>query len=693
MSYFSKSRLIIVMMIVAVVVGAVGAQDFPPIWDELPDPQPYPEGVAIGGTEAKTFALDEILYYGALDSYNEPDWIAEMVAAGDLPPVEERLPENPQVILEGFMSTGIGEYGGLWRDFSGIATEGWNLCAGQTQGWYGINAIYDESLVQSGTAFLRNDAIEPFPNLATDWAWSEDGTQLTMNLVRGAKWSDGDPFDAEDVMFTWEDVILDDNVNSWTNRSRWQINGEDVTLEAVDDYTILWTFPVERPAYMLFNMDFLDFTVCPAHIYKPMHPTYNSDSDYNTFETFQVADDLPVVSMGPWVPVEYRTDEFMVFRRNPYYWKVDSAGNQLPYLDEVTFEKGSDGVGRTLGTLAGSIDHTNLENPNTYVEAVTRSQEDDAHFYIEWGPETLLYNINLNLSATLGVETERDEAMRALFRDVRFRRALAHAIDGDGLGQSLVRGPFTRDFSGGLAPGSGYYDVNSVVYYPYDTDAAAMLLADLGFEDTDGDGILNWTDGTLAGENLSLSLYSVEADAATVSLAEGVVLLLQDVGITVNHRTLQGVPYDDSMDSGTWEATVDRIEQGFTTPYTRCDELAPRTDELPIWHHADGGERELLPFEEELISIVSEFCLSGEFDTRQELMREYNSIYTENVYTVGGVASRFGLALAKRFNNVPVGTPPFYYEWTWSNVMGEQVWVSPENQLDQVLPGVIPTYE
>ena len=118
MSYFSKSRLIIVMMIVAVVVGAVGAQDFPPIWDELPDPQPYPEGVAIGGTEAKTFALDEILYYGALDSYNEPDWIAEMVAAGDLPPVEERLPENPQVILEGFMSTGIGEYGGLWRDFS-----------------------------------------------------------------------------------------------------------------------------------------------------------------------------------------------------------------------------------------------------------------------------------------------------------------------------------------------------------------------------------------------------------------------------------------------------------------------------------------------------------------------------------------------------------------------------------------------
>jgi len=680
-----KKRLFLIFALVLTTV-LVSAQD-------IAEPVPYPPGQAIGGGEIPTFSLDEILYYGALDSYNEPEWIAELVAAGELPPVEERLPENPQVILESFMSTVIGQYGGVWRDFSGIPTEGWNLCAGQTQGWYGVNAIYDESLVQSGPAFLRNDNVEPLPNLATDWEWSEDGFQLTMNLIRGAKWSDGDDFNADDVMFTWEHVILDDNVNSWTNATTWQINGEPITLEKVDDDTVLWTFPVERPVQRLFDMDFLSFTVCPEHVYAPMHPAFNPDSDYQTFETFQVQDDLPVVSMGPWVPVEYRIDEFLVFRRNPYYWKVDSAGNQLPYLDEVTFEKGTDGIGRTLGTLAGSIDHTNLENPQTYVEAVTRAQEDDAHFYIEWGPETLLYNINLNLSANLGVESEADAAMRELFRTFDFRRAIQHSVDGDGLGQSLVRGPFTRAFSGGIAPGSAYYDIDSAVYYPYSPESAVALLASLGFEDTDGDGVVNWTSGPLEGENLIVSLFSTQADAATVSIAEGLVLLLQDVGIQVNHRTLQGPAYDDAIDGGTWEMTVDRIDQAYTTPFTRCQELAPINNQTPVWHIEGSEPRVLLDFEVEMVDLINQFCLEPDFNARKELLSRYNRLYTENIYTVGGIASRFGLALAKRFENVPVGTPPFYYEWTWSNVMGEQVWVAPENQLAQVLPGVIPVHD
>jgi len=687
---FSRKKLlslIVMLAMVFVAIGSVYAQD-------VVDPIPFPEGESIGDVEIRTFPIEDILTYEALPEYHEPEWISALVEAGELPPVEERLPENPQVIQEGFMSTGIGQYGGMWRDFSGIPTEGWNLCAGQTQGWYGINAIYDESLLQSGTTFLRSDTVEPFPNLATSYEWSEDGSQLTMNLIRGAKWSDGDLFDSEDVMFTWEDVILDDNVNSWTNETFWQINGEPITLEALDQYTIQWTFPAERPVAFLFNMDFLQFTVCPAHVYKPNHPTYNSDVDYQHFETFQVQDDLPVVTMGPWVPVEYEIDQLMVMRRNPYYWKVDSAGNQLPYLDEVTFEKGTDGIQRTLGTLAGSIDHTNLENPSAYGEAISRASEDDAHFYIEWGPETLAFNLQFNLSNSLGVETERDAALRELFRDFRFRRAIAHAVDGAGLGQSLIRGPFTRAGVGGLTPGSAYFDNQAVVFYPYSVESAEILLAEVGFEDTDNDGVLNWTDGPLAGDNLTISLMSSEADAATVQLAEGIVLLLQEIGIQVNHRPFQGPPLQDAIDTGTWEMVVDRQAQQWTTPFTRCTELAPITDDQPTWHVEGSEPRELLDFEQELVDIVQQFCLEADFEARQELMSEYTSIFTENLYSVGLITSRFGLALAQRFENVPVGTPPFFYEWTWSNVMGEQVWVAPENRINaEVLPGVVPVYD
>jgi peptide/nickel transport system substrate-binding protein len=148
-----------------------------------------------------------MIVYKALDSYSQPEWMDALVASGQLPPVEERLPKEPQVFLASGMSTGLGEYGGIWRDFSACPTEGWNLGAGQTQGWFGINIIYQEALLKSGPIFMRNDAVEPFPNLAKSREWSDDGTELTMELIEGAKWSDGEPFDVSDVMFTWEHLI------------------------------------------------------------------------------------------------------------------------------------------------------------------------------------------------------------------------------------------------------------------------------------------------------------------------------------------------------------------------------------------------------------------------------------------------------------------------------------------------------
>ena len=93
------------------------------------------------------------------------------------------------------------------------------------------------------------------------------------------------------------------------------------------------------------------------------------------------------------------------------------------------------------------------------------------------------------------------------------------------------------------------------------------------------------------------------------------------------------------------------------------------------------------------MDIVNEFALEPDSDKRVELMAEYNRIFTENVYNVGIVVGRYGLALAERFNNVPAGTPAFLYEWTWANVQPDQVWVAPENQLEQLRPGTVPEYQ
>jgi peptide/nickel transport system substrate-binding protein len=652
---------------------------------------PYPEEVPIGtGPEAVRFDVEEVLTYEALPEYDQPDWMDALVANGTLPPVEERLPNEPQVMLESGMSAGIGTYGGVWRDFSACPTEGWNLGAGQTQGWFGINIIYEEALLVVGPLF-RSEKVEPWPNLAKSWEWSDDGTELTMHLIEGAKWSDGEPFGADDVMFTWEYFILDPNVNSATSRTTWQIGGEDITLEKVDDYTIKWTFPVPFPVQKLFSMTEYNFAVWPKHIWEPLHPAF-SDNDYVAFEKAWPADKLPNVGMGPWIAVEYKTDEIMVLRRNPYYWKVDEAGNQLPYLDEVVFEKGSTGVGRTLSTLAGTGDHSNLENPSTFNETLKRAAESDAHFFVTWGPEMLAFPLLMNQSASLGVKDERDAELRKLFRNVTFRRAVSQAVDRDGIAQSIIRGPFLRAFPGGLYPGAAEYDRASVVYYPYSPDTSRKLLAELGFEDTDGNGILNWTEGPLAGEDLVIALTATEDQAESVSVAEALVPLMADVGIQVNFRPVKATVRDDAAVSGEWEWNVDRGGYDYAVPFSYALSLAPITKESPAWHREGEQPRDLQPFEEELVDIVNEFALEPDAEKRNELMFEYNHIFTENVYQVGTIIGRYGLALAKRFNNIPAGATPFFYHWTWANVSPEQFWVSPENQLDQIRPNEVPIY-
>ena len=128
----------------------------------------------------------------------------------------------------------------------------------------------------------------------------------------------------------------------------------------------------------------------PAHQLKPLHPKWSTANPKPTYKDFADAlppDNLPLVTMGPWVITEYKTDELMIMRRNPYYWKVDEAGNQLPYLDEIQYRKGPSGIGRDLCTIAGDCDQMNLENPSTFVEAMTKAAGSrTAKFQVYLGP-------------------------------------------------------------------------------------------------------------------------------------------------------------------------------------------------------------------------------------------------------------------------------------------------------------------
>ncbi len=638
-------------------------------------------------------SISDIQEYRALDEYHEPDWVtANFVDTGALPPVAERLPAEPLVYKIANMPDGAGVYGDVMRHVIGGRPEGWNYIGGQSQGWGGIDIGMSECLTRTGPLFtITAEELEPMPNLAMSWEWSEDGHELTMHLIEGAKWSDGDPFDSEDVMFYWEDNVLDPNVSP-LNGATPESFGNGTTLEAIDAYTIKWTFEEERPTQYLYQMAYGTFCPGPSHILKPEHPNY-SDNTYDEYKNAFPPEYLNIPVMGAWVPVEYRADDIIVLRRNPFYWKVDENGNQLPYLNEMHYRL-STWADRDVQAVAGSGDFSNLEQAESYVEALRRSADDDAPARLQFGARTIGYALQMNMSGNgWGEPDARAQAVRELNRDLDFRKAITIAIDRQRLGESLVRGPFTAIYPGGLYAGTGFYDADSTVYYPHSLGAANAMLDGLGLTDTDGNGVRNFPEGTAGGQDVEITVLANTDYATDTNLAEGVIAMMESVGIRAIANFQQGTARDDMAQSGQFDWAVVRQGAEYVSVVQGTVGLAPVGPRNHQFHRAGSdGTLDLLPFEQELVDIVNAFVSTGDNAERADLMKQYQQIFTENVYSVGLTQYPGALIINKRFANIPAGAPIFMFNWAEDNIIRERVYVPEADQGDyelhpETLPG------
>jgi len=379
-----------------------------------------------------TLEMNEVVQFKNLDSYNEAPELKEMVENGELPSLEERLPSTPMVRQNESMVDGAGVYGGVWRDTFAVPIDGWNWGAGNLQGYFGIHQILHESPLLRGEMWKLNQP-DPVPNLATDWEWKDNGKTLVMNFIKGAKWSDGHPFTTADIAFTYNDLILDEQITSTATTDDWTYGGEVTELEVIDETTVEWHFGAEYPMSVLSYFDRNNFPVSPKHVYERFHPAYTANANYEDYPTAIPAHDLPIVTMGAWVPIRYSAGEQLVMIRNPYYWQVDEAGNQLPYMSEVRFMEAESGEVRTNNLVSGEGDRTNLENPSTFAMVRQESLKEDSNFTMSFGPFTSIYRLEMNLSKDFGVTDDREAELRKLFRDKKFRQALSHAIDKEAL--------------------------------------------------------------------------------------------------------------------------------------------------------------------------------------------------------------------------------------------------------------------
>ena len=643
-----------------------------------------PEEKSLSGVQYELIGRDDLYTYKALPQYNQAPFLDALVAAGKLPPVNERLPKEPVVFKTGAMVDGLGEYGGVFRHVIGGRPEGFNWLAGQHQGWGGINMAVQECLVRQGPRWQikSEEQSGPLPNLAKSWEWNSDMTELTMHLIEGAKWSDGDPFDTQDIAFWYNDNVEDTNVASRLTAGGF---GGGAKLEVIDDYTFKFIFPSAQSNTLIEGLAYIQGCPGPSHILKDKHPKYNSAASYDDYLNAMPSENVPIPVMGAWVPVEHRPDEIVIMRRNPYYWKVDEAGNQLPYINEMHF-KLTTWDDRTTQAVAGTGDFSNMENPGNFVEALKQSQDPSAPVSAKFGPRTLAWRIELNYAANMAA-SDYDKELRNLFRNLDFRKAMSHAIDRDAVGQALARGPFAYPYMGGFASGSPYYKASATFYTPFDQASAAEILAGLGLKDTDGNGVLNLP-GT--GDDLVIDMvYKAQrnddrkqVDAVTSQLAE--------VGIRVLPKSVDETSFGPMRNSGDFTAILQRANFILPTRET-CGNL-PVSDICPAFHLTGAEGRDMLPFEAELADLVTKFNATDDAAAQAGYADRMQTILSENIYNVGLVQIPAALLVNKRVKNAHPGTPVFMYEWAEDSVIRERLWVPADQQISELLPNTVAEY-
>ena len=575
----------------------------------------------------------------SISTFNEAPELAELVTQGVLPPVSERLPANPAVVVP---IEEVGRYGGTWRRYGHLD-------------WATYGYLLHEPLVR-----WAPDGVTVEPNLAEAWEASEDATKFTFRLREGIKWSDGEPFTVADVMFWYEDVLLNKELTPAI--PTWIRTGDNPPVfTAVDDYT--FTVEFDSP-YALF----VEQLACsgtqvfaPKHYLKQFHPKYVDEDEltalvqeagfeawyqlYGNLTNVQTNTDLPV--LYAWKLTREWGAEGLRAERNPYYWKVDPEGKQLPYLDRVAVYYTSDWEIAFLRVIAGESEMqavgSNLADYPLYMQNRERG---NYRVY-------LLPGVFPTEPAMMFNQTVKDPVLREIFRDPRFRQAMSVAINREELNDLFFFDLADPRQATIPEPSPFYEDAFAEAYAEYDPERAKALLDEMGLE-VDKEGWRLRPDG----KRLELTIEARQPDV-WVDVAEMVEKYWRDVGVATVVQV---------RENALWWARVDANEhqvvtQGFMTHPLMIGSSSLNLTGWPAWAPlwaqwiSSGGATGEKPIPEvlELMELWEEYKGTVDADARNELGRKMMQIHADNVWIINaaGRAKPTVAIVHNDFRNAP----------------------------------------
>jgi peptide/nickel transport system substrate-binding protein len=558
------------------------------------------------------------------------DLNARITRNPELPPVEERLPEEPLVIVP---YEAIGAYGGQFHALTN-ATEAGTLDFLSTR---------HVNLVRYGDNY---QTIEP--NVAKGWEWNDDFTEVTFFLRKGHKWSDGQPFTTADVEFWMNDLILNPDV--YPETPGWATFGDaTMTVEVIDDTTVKFVFPTPTPGILSFFATTYIQPFQPKHFFdQAMEETgmslaeaakeWYGNSDWKDVPSplLDGSADYVMPTLESFILVE-ETTEGRKLVANPYFYMVDTAGQQLPYINEQDEIYVPDKEVRNLKITNGEVDY---KVQSIFIDdfPLYKENEENGDYTVTLGNtvgQTVFYGFNRN---------HQDEGLREIFNDVRFSQAMSMALNRDEIVELIYLGQATPIQFTPADPNTVDFvaEEQKTAFIQYDPDAANALLDEMGLVDADGDGFRDRPDGS----NLTINLvYSNQG--GPVKQHELVKGYWEAVGIRIRLKEVTSDEYRDMSNSNQHDlATWRSGGTAGSTIVLNTDMLLPPFGEpfnpgiaylWEEWVKTDGASG-IEPPED----ILSLYDLVAEFLTKQlgtpensELGAQIVDIHVNNLLKIG----------------------------------------------------------
>jgi len=574
------------------------------------------------------------------EAYREAPMLADMVQSGALPPIEERLPEEPLVVPP---IEEIGQHGGTWRRaFRGVSD------------FHAYGRLNYEPMLR----WPRDPADPVQPGIAKSWEFSEDGTSITLHLRKGMKWSDGHPFTVDDILFWWEDIETDTEL-SIAPHTEYVMDGVPMEVVKIDDYTVRFDF-VAPNGLILRMLAFhgnqwpLSFErfgcFAPKHYLTQFHPRHNPDADYALFN--EKADDFNTErpALTPWPISEWGPGATrLMAARNPYYWKVDPEGQQLPYIDELRLDLVEDSEVINLKAMNGEID---MQTRGLDIKKYSLFKENEAkHDYrtFLWQPGAgshLVYFFNQSYTT--------DPVLQEIFQNKDFRIAMSHAIDRATINEVSYLG-LAEARSLLVVAGSAFYQEDlKTLYCEYDPDKAEEILDGLGLE-RGADGWRVRPDGKPLEILIETTATGPGLDPIQITSENW-----KAIGVKAEFKTMERSLYwtratGNEVQVATWgtdrglEPFVDPI---YVFPFDERSWMAPA---YGIWYKT-RGEMGVEPPEEikAAMEMFDEFATTVDYDKQLQIGKDLIRYTAERAWvvsTVGGSPSP--VVVKNNFRNVP----------------------------------------